>query len=146
MARIRGRDTGPELSLRRKAWALGLRYRLQFRIGHTRPDLVFVGARLAVFVDGCFWHSCPLHSTVPKSNQEFWEQKLRRNRERDAETTHRLETNGWRVLRFWEHEIKASPSDCAMRIAAALGKSIAANNEDLLQPGAANQATSTHPP
>lgn len=122
MSRIKGRDTGPELSLRRNVWALGLRYRLQYRIGRTRPDMVFIGARVAVFVDGCFWHGCPLHSAVPKNNREFWEQKLRRNRERDAENTQWLEAEGWRVLRLWEHEIEASPGDCARRIAAILGK------------------------
>jgi len=122
MSRIKGRDTGPELSLRSKVWALGLRYRLQYRIGRTRPDMVFLSARLAVFVDGCFWHGCPQHSTMPKNNWEFWQLKLRRNRERDAEHTQRLEADGWRVLRLWEHEIKASPTDCARRIAAMLGK------------------------
>lgn len=122
MSRIKGRDTGPELSLRRNFWALGLRYRLQYRIGRTRPDMVFIGARVAVFVDGCFWHGCPLHSTAPKNNREFWEQKLRRNRERDAENTQWLEAEGWRVLRLWEHEIETSPADCARRVAAMLGK------------------------
>lgn len=122
MSRIKGRDTGPELSLRRNVWALGLRYRLQYRIGRTRPDMVFIGARVAVFVDGCFWHGCPLHSTAPKNNREFWEQKLKRNRDRDAENTQWLEKNGWRVLRLWEHEIETSPADCARRIAAMLGK------------------------
>lgn len=120
MSRIKGRDTGPELSLRSKVWALGLRYRLQYRISQTRPDMVFIGAKLAVFVDGCFWHGCPLHSTIPKNNREFWEQKLKRNRERDVENTQLLETEGWQVLRLWEHEIEASPTDCAQRIAAIL--------------------------
>lgn len=122
MARIKGRDTGPEWDLRRRVWALGLRYRLQHRIGRTRPDLVFVGAKLAVFVDGCFWHGCPLHSIKPKSNSEFWEKKLSRNVERDGEQTQWLESQGWRVLRIWEHEIDASPADCARRIAVMLGK------------------------
>lgn len=122
MSRIKGRDTGPELCLRRSVWALGLRYRLQYRIGRTRPDMVFVGAKLAVFVDGCFWHGCPQHSTMPKNNRDFWEQKLRRNRERDAENTQWLSAQGWCVLRLWEHEIEASPADCARRVAAMLGK------------------------
>ena len=121
MSRIKGRDTAPELNLRRRVWALGLRYRLQFRIGRTRPDMVFVGAKL-VFVDGCFWHGCPQHSTMPKNNRDFWEKKLKRNRERDEENTTRLAAEGWRVVRFWEHEIEASPADCAQRIAAMLGK------------------------
>lgn len=80
MSRIKGSDTGPELSLRRKVWALGLRYRLQYRIGRTRPDMVFVVAKLALFVDGCFWHGCPLHSMMPKSNRDFWEQKAQTQR------------------------------------------------------------------
>ena len=122
MSRIKVRDTVPELILRRHLWMLGLRYRLQYQIGRTRPDIVFVGAKLAVFVDGCFWHGCPLHFTMPKNNREFWERKLRRNRERDAESTQNLEADGWRVLRLWEHEIKASAADCARRIAVMLGK------------------------
>lgn len=122
MSRIKGRNTGPELSLRHYVWALGLRYRLQYRIGRTRPDMVFIGAKLAVFVDGCFWHGCPLHSTMPKNNREFWKEKLTRNRERDAQNTQWLVTNGWRVLRLWEHEIEASPAVCAQRIAAMLGR------------------------
>lgn len=122
MARIKGRDTGPEWSLRRNVWSLGFRYRLQYRIGRARPDMVFIGARLAVFVDGCFWHGCPLHSTKPKNNRDFWEQKLSRNVARDAEQTQWLESQGWRVLRIWEHEIDTSPADCARRIAEMLGK------------------------
>lgn len=122
MSRIRGRDTAPELSLRRHLWALHLRYRVQFRIGDTRPDVVFIREKLAVFVDGCFWHGCPLHSAMPKNNRDFWEQKLRRNCERDAESTLKLLSEGWRVLRLWEHEIEASPGDCARRIALMLGK------------------------
>ncbi|RYF57511.1 MAG: very short patch repair endonuclease [Comamonadaceae bacterium] len=120
MSRIRGRDTKPELSLRRAAWSLGLRYRLQYRIGKTRPDMVFVRAKLAVFADGCFWHGCPLHSTIPKNNREFWEQKLKRNMQRDADNSQSLVEQGWRVLRFWEHQIEASPTTCAQEIASIL--------------------------
>lgn len=122
MSRIKGRDTGPELSLRHSVWVLGLRYRLQYRIARTRPAIVFVGARLAVFVDGCFWHGCPLHSTMRKNNRAFWEQRLTGNRKRDVENTQRLEVEGWCVLRLWEHEIKASAANCAQRIAVTLGK------------------------
>jgi DNA mismatch endonuclease, patch repair protein len=82
----------------------------------------FIDAQLAVFADGCFWHGCTLHSTILKNNREFGEKKLRRNRERDAENTRQLEAEGWRVLRFWEHEVDASPADCARRIAVMLGK------------------------
>lgn len=116
MGLIRGRDTSPELLLRRSLWTLGLRYRLHYRIGRSRPDIVFVTSRLAIFVDGCFWHGCPLHSTIPKNNREFWEEKLRRNRERDIVITERMQTEGWQVLRFWEHEIEASPDICARTV------------------------------
>lgn len=126
MSRIRGSNTGPELLLRRAAWARGLRYRLNYRIGKVRPDLVFVRVKLAVFVDGCFWHACPLHSTMPRNNREFWKHKLRRNHERDTENTQKLKAEGWGVLRFWEHEVEASPADCARRIAAMLGKTAGA--------------------
>lgn len=122
MGRIRGKNTLPELTLRRAAWALGLRYRLHRRINRIKPDMVFVGARLAVFVDGCFWHCCPLHSVMPKNNRDFWAHKLKRNCQRDAENTQRLVAEGWQVLRLWEHEIEASPASCAQQIAAMLGK------------------------
>jgi DNA mismatch endonuclease (patch repair protein) len=122
MSRIKGKDTGPELALRSAAWAIGLRYRLHYRIGRTRPDMVFIGKRVAVFVDGCFWHGCPRHSTAPKNNREFWKQKLERNQERDTQNTKWLEAEGWRVLRYWEHDIEASPTACAHRLAMILGK------------------------
>lgn len=103
----RRRDTGPELAVRRLVHAGGLRYRVDVRpvAGfNRRADLVFTRARVAVFVDGCFWHGCPEHHTVARTNAEFWEQKVQRNRERDAETTSVLREAGWRVLRVWEHE------------------------------------------
>jgi DNA mismatch endonuclease, patch repair protein len=103
----RSRDTKPEMQLRSATHALGLRYRVAFRPipGFRRTaDLVFTRSRVAVFVDGCFWHGCPEHHTKAASNAEYWSEKVRRNRERDVETTARLEQEGWSVLRFWEHE------------------------------------------
>lgn len=116
MSRIQGRNTVPDINLRHAAWALGLRYRLHMRIGKTKPDLVFPGAKVVVFVDGCFWHCCPLHCVMPKNNREFWQMKLGRNVQRDAEDTQALTAAGWRVLRFWEHEIKASAETCVRMI------------------------------
>lgn len=69
----------------------------------VRPDIVFTRIRVAVFVDGCFWHGCPEHFAAPRSNQSYWQPKIRRNIERDAETNHALERAGWRVVRIWEH-------------------------------------------
>lgn len=103
----RGRDTRPELELRSILHRRGFRYRVAFhlRAGHrrVRPDLVFVGLKVAVYVDGCFWHMCPVHGSVPRTNRLYWEPKLRRNAERDREATAALEADGWRVVRLWEH-------------------------------------------
>ena len=115
MAQIRGRDTAIELILRSELWRSGLRYRLRSKLT-GRPDIVFPSSRVAVFVDGCFWHGCPEHATKPATNSEFWSDKLGRNRSRDREVTAKLESGGWRVIRFWEHEVKADPKACGERI------------------------------
>jgi DNA mismatch endonuclease, patch repair protein len=107
MKAVRQRGTRPELELRSALHARGVRYRVDvapvpgFR---RRADVVLRRARIAVYVDGCFWHSCPLHATVPKSNREWWEAKLAANVERDRKTDRDLEELGWKVVRVWEHE------------------------------------------
>lgn len=107
MARVRQKGTDPEVSLRRELHARGLRYRLQVPL-LTKPrrvaDIVFPRTRIAVFVDGCFWHGCPEHASWPKSNAEFWRNKIEANRARDADTDRRLGALGWRVIRIWAHE------------------------------------------
>lgn len=105
MARIRGADTKPEMRLRRRLWADGLRYRVHAKTPGGRPDLVFKGPRVAVFVDGCFWHGCPDHYVRPRSSSAFWSGKLADNVARDRRQTLTLEEAGWSVCRFWEHEI-----------------------------------------
>ncbi|QDQ96339.1 very short patch repair endonuclease [Tomitella fengzijianii] len=116
----RGRDTGPERAIRSLVHAAGLRYRVSARplpdVRRT-ADLVFRPTKVAVFVDGCFWHRCPEHFTMPKANHEYWEPKIRRNVERDRETDALLGEAGWLVLRFWEHE---APEDCAHLICEAV--------------------------
>lgn len=107
MARTRRRDTKPELALRRKLFARGLRYRVDAPIlgsVRRRPDIVFPRARVAVFVDGCFWHGCPDHATWPKANEAFWREKITTNKLRDRDTDQRLSDSGWLVVRVWEHE------------------------------------------
>lgn len=119
MARIRGKDTRPEIALRRALWKLGLRYRLHRRIVEVRPDIVFVSARVAVFVDGCFWHGCPEHYTRPRSeSSEFWATKLRANVARDKAQTASLMSAGWTVLRLWEHEVKNDLCSAAANVSA----------------------------
>lgn len=109
MKKVRVRDTGPEMAIRRLLFAAGMRYRVNYRpkdpdIGRSSIDIAFPGKRIAIFIDGCFWHECPDHGELPKANREWWEKKFAENRERDARITVQLEKSGWRVLRFWEHE------------------------------------------
>lgn len=102
----RSRDTKPELAVRHLLHAQGLRYRVNFRpISDFRrtADIVFTRRKLAVFIDGCYWHACPEHGSQPTMNVDYWAPKLQRNRDRDRETVAYLESNGWTVLRFWEH-------------------------------------------
>ncbi|GAB4100925.1 very short patch repair endonuclease [Sinomonas halotolerans] len=113
----RSRDTAPELSVRRAVHAMGLRYRVAMRPEKAlrrTADLVFTRARVAVFIDGCYWHGCPEHYIEPARNVDYWRPKIARNRERDAETTQLLTEAGWTVLRFWSHE---DPAQVAGRIA-----------------------------
>lgn len=117
MGRIKGRDTRPEILLRQHLWRRGLRYRVNMRVAGTRPDVAFISARLAVFVDGCFWHACPIHGTQPSTNAEYWQMKLARNVARDLGDNRSLSAAGWRVLRFWEHEIVENAEAVATQIA-----------------------------
>ena len=120
LARVRQKDTAAELRLRRTLHARGLRYRIHVPL-LERPrrvaDIVFRRRKLAIFVDGCFWHGCPQHGTSSKSNDEFWRDKIETNQKRDLDTNHRLTQAGWRVLRVWEHE---DAEDAADRIMEAL--------------------------
>jgi DNA mismatch endonuclease (patch repair protein) len=116
MAKVRRKSTGAEVAMRRELYRRGLRYRVDFEVlkkPRRVADVAFPGRRIAVFVDGCFWHGCPEHATWPKQNAEFWRQKIEANRLRDADTNSRLLDYGWTVLRFWEHQ---SPIDVAETI------------------------------
>lgn len=113
----RRRDTSPELEIRKRLHRYGLRYRCDLRVdlpeGRVRPDVVFTRARVAVFVDGCFWHSCPLHGAEPRKNASYWSPKLRRTRERDLADSAALGEAGWSVIRVWEHE---DPNEVSNRV------------------------------
>lgn len=119
-ARLARAGTRPEIVLRKRLHALGCRFRVQFKVEglpRRKVDIAFPKRRLAVFVDGCFWHGCPDHGTRPKTNEEWWEWKLKRNRSRDEDTNERLAELGWRVVRVWEHE---DPDLAAAKVIAAL--------------------------
>lgn len=117
MARVRQKGTDAELSLRRELHARGLRYRLQVPL-LTKPrrvaDIVLPRTRIAVFVDGGFWHECPEHASWSKGSAQFWRDKIEANRVRDADTDRRLSASGWRLIRVWAHE---SANEVAERIA-----------------------------
>jgi DNA mismatch endonuclease, patch repair protein len=120
MAATGGRDTAAELAVRSALHARGLRYRVDIaplRGIRRRADVVFTRARVAVFIDGCFWHGCPEHATWPRHNAEFWRAKIETNRQRDLDTDRRLSESGWEVVRVWEHE---APSEVADRVEAML--------------------------
>ena len=104
----RGKDTQPELRVRRIVHASGLRYRVDYRPEESlnrRGDLVFIRSKVVVFIHGCFWHGCPKHYRKPTSNQDYWDQKIARNCQRDKAITTALRNNRWIVVRIWEHEV-----------------------------------------
>lgn len=110
MQRQRRQDTLPELALRQALHTAGYRYRVNFKVpGSPRRtiDIAFTRPRVAVFIDGCFWHGCPEHYSEPKTRRDFWSEKISGNRQRDEETTRILVDQGWTVVRYWEHELSA---------------------------------------
>lgn len=122
MQAIRSRDTKPEQQIRRLLHAQGLRYRVAAKPlpGLRRTaDIIFRPVKVAVFIDGCYWHGCPEHYVAPRTNPGYWSDKVARNIARDSDTNQQLKEAGWTVLRFWEHE---SPEESAMRIAAEVAK------------------------
>jgi DNA mismatch endonuclease (patch repair protein) len=119
----RKRDTRPEVRLRSALHRRGLRFRVQRQVAagsiRVRPDVVFGPAKAAVFVDGCFWHGCPDHGTIPRNNRWYWKPKLERNRRRDKVVDEALHLAGWSVVRIWEHE---GASEAVAKVMAALGR------------------------
>jgi DNA mismatch endonuclease (patch repair protein) len=115
----RGRDTAPELALRRELHRRGRRFRVNRRPDpeiRSTADLVFAGPRVAVYVDGCFWHSCPEHAVAPANNAEWWRLKLAATVERDLRTTRDLKARGWTVIRIWEHEDPVAAADSVEKV------------------------------
>ena len=119
MSRIRSKNTTSEILVRKELWRRGYRYRIHYSL-QGKPDLVFIRERLAVFIDGCFWHKCPKCYIEPKSNRDYWIPKIQRNVDRDKSNTRLLKRKGWSVLRIWEHEVKSCLSVSVQRIETAL--------------------------
>lgn len=123
MSRIRKTDSKPEVTLRKALWAAGVRgWRLRAKLPGT-PDVVFSRARLAVFVDGCFWHGCSRCAIpTPRSNRSYWKPKIERNKARDVRVRRKLNGLDWSVLRLWEHEIVRDPERCAQKVVERLAR------------------------
>lgn len=123
MGRVRRQGTDLEIRLRKALWSSGLRYKLKTKIKLPgTPDILFPGAKLAIFVDGCFWHGCTLHGTQSKTNPDFWAAKIARNQERDKQVDEKLAAIGWRSIRFWQHDIENRIDDCVATVADTLEK------------------------
>lgn len=119
MQRIGRRDTKPEMIVRRLLHRRGMRYRVDTRAVETlscRPDVVFRGAKVAVFIDSCYWHGCPQHGTSPKTNRRAWRLKIEGNRKRDRRAARQLQRQGWAVIRVWEHQDPRAAADDIERI------------------------------
>lgn len=116
MSRIRGKNTKPEKLLRSALHLRGLRFRIHRKELPGSPDIVFPREKVAVFVDGCFWHGCPIHSVKPKTNKKFWLEKIEGNCIRDKRNRVALKKLGWKVIRVWEHELKRNACNAATSI------------------------------
>ncbi|RLT91262.1 MULTISPECIES: very short patch repair endonuclease [unclassified Ketobacter] len=110
MSQIRAKNTKPEVILRKALWRMGWRYRINNKLP-GKPDLIYPSLKVAIFIDGCFWHKCPKHYQAPKSRASFWEKKIQGNVTRDQRNNELLQSDGWLVVRVWEHEIKESLTD-----------------------------------
>jgi len=126
MKKVKVRDTGPEMAIRRLLFSSRLHYRVNYNpkspdVGRSTIDIAFPGRHLAIFIDGCFWHGCPEHGSMPKANQEWWRAKLVENTTRDKRVTEQLESGGWTVLRFWSHEEPETVHDRIMKELDAMG-------------------------
>jgi DNA mismatch endonuclease (patch repair protein) len=120
MSQIRGKNTAPEIKLRKMLFAAGIRgYRIHYNLP-GKPDVVFIKKKIAIFVDGCFWHKCPVDFQEPATRKEFWIKKIQSNIDRDKKVNEQLKRDGWTVIRIWEHEIKKEPEKTVKKIVALL--------------------------
>lgn len=127
MTSQRQRDTAAEIALRSLLHGRGFRFRVHYALPNLRrrADIAFPRLRIVVFVDGCFWHGCPEHGTWPKQNADWWREKIEANRRRDADTDAKLDEQGWRVIRVWEHEATEAAAQAIVRAVQAMQRTAA---------------------
>jgi DNA mismatch endonuclease, patch repair protein len=120
MSRIRGKNTGPEVKFRKLLFTNGIRgYRIHYKLP-GKPDIVFTKKKIAIFIDGCFWHKCPVCYQEPETRKDFWIKKIQSNIDRDKNVDETLKNDGWTVIRIWEHEIRKDPENAVRKIIALL--------------------------
>ena len=119
MSRIRSKDTKAEIAFRKELFHNGIRYRLHYPV-EGRPDIALPSQKIAIFIDGCFWHKCPKCFRPPKSHKNYWEQKINRNLERDKIVNKMLKMEKWKVIRIWEHEITETPQKALRKVLTAI--------------------------
>lgn len=116
MSKIRSKDTRPELVLRKKLWKMGLRYRINYKKAIGKPDIVFINKKIAVFIDGDFWHGYLWKAKGKVPKKKYWYEKIKKNVERDEQINRTLKKEGWIVIRFWEHDILKNAEKCVAKI------------------------------
>ncbi len=123
MSHIRAKNTMPEVKLRKVLSAAGIRgHRIHFNL-LGKPDIVFTKKKIAIFIDGCFWHKCPICFQEPETRKEFWMKKIQSNIDRDKKVNKQLKDDGWKVMRFWEHDVRKNPDKVVKKISAMIEKS-----------------------
>ncbi len=128
MASIKGTETRPETLLRKNLWKQGLRNYRKYPKLPGRPDLCFPAPKVVIFVDGCFWHGCPLHCRFPKKNSEYWTEKITCNQKRDIRVDEELRSRGFTVMRIWEHDINQDVLQVIQKIKSFLGRHVNSNS------------------
>ena len=120
MSSIRSKNTQPELLVRKLIWSSGKRYRVHDRTVYGTPDISHKGKKLAIFIDGCFWHGCRKCTAIPQTNTAFWRKKINDNRKRRKKVVSKLKLDGWKMMEFWEHDVKENPNLVASKISGLL--------------------------
>jgi len=120
MSRIRSTNTIFEYNFRKELWRRGFRYRKNIKSMVGKPDIFFPRKKIVVFLDSCFWHGCKLHCRMPKSNVEYWREKIERNKKRDSEVTSYYKNNDFTILRFWEHEVRENMGKIMNKVESAI--------------------------
>jgi DNA mismatch endonuclease (patch repair protein) len=122
MSAIKGKDSRIEINFRKALCRIGTKYRKNAKNHFGKPDILFKKYKTVVFIDSCFWHGCRYHGKLPKLHRSFWKNKIERNKQRDKEVKDHYKKRGWKIIRFWEHQIKKDPQKAIMKIKKVLKK------------------------